>query len=173
MTPLAIPPLTTDRLTLRGFEARDYPAYRAYYTGPRTSGVGGPLPVAQVFQRFCAMIGHWQMRGFGRFAITLTGEDVAFGHAGPMQHGDGETEMTWTLWDGAREGFGYATEAAGATLQHFFSNGRETILAFIEADNAASLRVAERLGAVADPKGATPDYMRDGRRFILANGSAP
>ncbi|MEL7115821.1 MAG: N-acetyltransferase, partial [Pseudomonadota bacterium] len=67
-----ITPIVTERLVMRGFEPGDFPAYAAYYTDPaRTGGVGGALPRHQVFERFCSMIGHWAMRGFGRYAVTL------------------------------------------------------------------------------------------------------
>lgn len=167
MTPLHVEPLTSERLTLRGFEARDFPAYLAYYTGDRTGGVGGPLPEFKVFERFCSMIGHWQVRGFGRYAITLTGEDAAFGHAGPMQLDDTDIEMTWTLWDKAHEGKGFATEAARTIINHYFKQGWDQLVAYIEGDNTASLRVAERLGAKPDLTRAPPDFLRDGRRYLI------
>ncbi|MEM7720819.1 MAG: GNAT family N-acetyltransferase [Pseudomonadota bacterium] len=147
-----IPVLTTDRLTLRALKARDLAPYTAYYTGDRTGGVGGPLPAHKVFERFCAMIGHWQVRGFGRFGICLDPGAPAIGHVGPMQLDDGAPEMTWTLWAAKHEGKGIATEAARAVLTHLFGAGWSRLLAHVEPDNARSHAVARRLGGT--PTGA-------------------
>lgn len=148
------PTLTTDRLTLRGFERQDLPAYTAYYTGSRTGGVGGPLPEHKVFERFCAMIGHWAMRGFGRFAICLDPQSPAIGHVGPMQLDARPPEMTWTLWSPDHEGKGYATEAARGVLDHLFALGWTDLLAHVDRDNAPSHAVARRLGG--QPTGDSP-----------------
>lgn len=149
-----IPVIQTERLILRAFEARDLDPYVGYYTGPRTGGVGGPLPRHKVVERFCAMIGHWTLRGFGRFAICLDPAAPGIGHVGPMQLGDDSPEMTWTLWSGQHEGQGFATEAARAVLDHLFAAGWPEILAHVEAANTASLAVAHRLGG--RPTGALP-----------------
>lgn len=146
--------LTTDRLTLRPFAAGDLAPYTAYYTGPRTGGVGGALPEYKVFERFCAMIGHWSLRGFGRFAICLDPTEPGIGHVGPMQLTDAAPEMTWTLWSQQHEGKGYATEAARAVLDHLFDLGWASILAHVEADNARSHALARRLGG--RPTGLAP-----------------
>jgi RimJ/RimL family protein N-acetyltransferase len=59
----------------------------------------------------------------------------------------GEVELGWTL---GREhwGHGYATEAARAVRDWAFRELRLTrLISIIHPDNAASIRVAERLGA--------------------------
>ncbi|UMA65013.1 GNAT family N-acetyltransferase [Roseivivax marinus] len=145
--------LRTDRLTLRPFRAPDFDTYAAYYTGPRAAFVGGPVSRAEAFTRFCAMIGHWQMRGFGRFAICRVEDDtLAFGHAGLLQLDTGlPPELTWTLWHGEDEGQGYAREAATAVRDYAFTQlGLPVLTAVVRRDNAASLRVAETLGGVED-----------------------
>lgn len=172
ITPLNIPRIETDRLVLRGFEAADYPMYRTYYSSDRTSGVGGPRPEHEIFERFCSMIGHWHMRGFGRYAIALKSGGPAFGHVGPLKLTDAPVEMTWTLWDPARLGKGYAIEATRAVLEDCFAKGWDQILAVIDCDNAASLRLAERLGAEPLP-GDTPNPADPTlRRFIIRKAAA-
>lgn len=159
--------IETERLILRGFVSGDFPAYCAYYTGERTAGVGGPLPEHRVFERFCAMIGHWDMRGYGRYAITAGGG--AFGHVGPMAlPGSSEPEMTWTIWDAARTGQGYATEAARAVLRAWNARHEAPLVAIIDRENAASLRMAARLGGVEDAGAALPAHLPNARRFVLA-----
>ena len=163
-----ITPIRTERLVLRGFAPADYPAYEAYYTDPaRTGGVGGALPPHQAFERFCSMIGHWAMRGFGRYAITTGGR--AIGHVGPQQVEDHhEPEMTWTLWDPAETGKGYATEAARAVLQDLFAAGWTRLIALIHTENAASVAVVRRLGGVEDTSIPLPSYINKGLRFALS-----
>jgi len=150
----ALPPtLTTERLTLRQFELRDLDGYVAYYTGPRTGGVG-PKPRHVVVERFMAMAGQWVLRGFGRYAITDGG--AGFGHVGVMQtEEDATPELTWTLWDAAREGQGFATEAARAVLDAWQG---APLVARVMPDNAASRRVAERLGLRHQPDATPPAY---------------
>lgn len=167
-----IPTLTTERLTLRGFETRDLAPYTAYYTGERTGCVGGPLPAHIVFERFCAMIGHWSVRGFGRFAICRDPADAAIGHVGPMQLGDVVPEMTWTLWSDAETGRGYATEAARAVLDHLFAVGWSGIVAHVAEGNRRSHAVARRLGGV--PTGAAPaPWMPTGIQYRFTPSEVP
>lgn len=156
-----IPSVRTDRLVLRGFVPEDFPAYAAYYTNPaRTGGVGGPLSAHAVFERFTSMIGHWVVRGFGRYAITTGG--AAFGHVVLSQVTDAPAEMTWTLWHPAQTGKGYATEAARAVLHRAFAEGRDDIPAHIAPENQASIAVAKRLGGVLDPDALASSFAPKG-----------
>ncbi len=160
--------LTTARLTLRRPALQDLEAYVAYYTGPRTAGVGGPKPRHVVVDRFFAMAGQWALRGFGRYVMTDGG--AGFGHVGVMQtDSDAPLELTWTLWDGAREGQGYATEAARAVLAAWRG---APLIAQVAPDNAASLRVAEKLGFLRDDDIAVPSHYPEGvvtfRQGVLA-----
>ncbi len=153
--------LHTSRLVLRAFCLDDQEAYVAYYTGPRTAGVGGAKPRYQVVERFHAMAGQWALRGFGRYAVTLDGR--AIGHVGVLQMDDSDPlELTWSLWDSAHEGQGYATEAARAVLAAWQG---PPLIAQIDASNAASLRVAARLGFVAAPDLPAHPLMPDGVSF--------
>ena len=66
-------------------------------------------------------------------------------------------ELGWLLYDGY-EGQGYATEAAAALRDWAFGTlGLETLVSYCDPDNAASIAVAERLGAVRDPLAARQD----------------
>jgi RimJ/RimL family protein N-acetyltransferase len=149
--------LRTSRLVLRRPDLDDLEAYAAYYTGPRTGGVGGPKPRHQVAERFAAMAGQWALRGFGRYVISEGGR--GFGHVGVMQIDAGDApELTWTLWDGTREGRGYATEAARAVLDAW--RGPD-LIARVVAGNAASCRVAEKLGFAVDRDAVPPAHLSD------------
>lgn len=158
--PMHLPPtIATERLTLRQFEIGDLEGYVAYYTGPRTAGVGGPKPRHVVVDRFFSMAGQWALRGFGRYAIAKDG--AAFGHVGVMQTDTRDApELTWSLWDPTYEGQGFATEAARAVESAWQG---APLCAHIAPDNTPSQRVAERLGYVYDPQ-ATPAAYATGLR---------
>lgn len=73
-----IPTLTTDRLTLTALGKRHFAPLAAFYADPRSSFVGGPLTAERTWRVLAAEIGHWSLRGYGRFAVELseTGEMV-------------------------------------------------------------------------------------------------
>ncbi|WP_294621836.1 GNAT family N-acetyltransferase [uncultured Roseovarius sp.] len=146
--------ISTERLVLRPFEMRDLDGYVAYYTGDRTDGVGGPQSRQNAVNRFFAMAGQWALRGYGRYAISL--RDTAIGHAGVLHCDPADpAELTWTLWTAAQEGKGYATEAAQAVLAKWHG---PALIARIAPENAASIRVAERIGMHFDPEASPPGY---------------
>ncbi|MEL6451616.1 MAG: GNAT family N-acetyltransferase [Pseudomonadota bacterium] len=171
MTPVA-PQLTTDRLILRQPQASDLPAYTAYCAGLRSRFVGGPFDAPKAFDKFAAITGHWALRGFGRYIMTLG--DTPIGHVGPMQLDATEApELTWTLWDGAHEGHGYATEAATRVRDHLFDDpGWPQLTVYILPDNAGSRAIADRIGATRSDAPA-PDWYADALVYHLkAQGAA-
>ncbi len=63
------------------------------------------------------------------------------------------------LCDG--EGNGIATEAARACVAHAYDTlGWDTVVSYIDPDNARSIALAERLGATLDTQ-ATPPTRKD------------
>ena len=153
--------ITTERLTLRPFEMRDLEGYVTYYTGDRTGGVGGPKPRYLAVKQFMAMSGQWVLRAYGRYAIDLSG--TAIGHTGVMHYDDTDPiELTWTLWDAAHEGCGYASEAARAVLNAWSG---PSLAVHIMPNNTRSARVAQRLGYTHDDTVAGPHYAPDMMTF--------
>lgn len=154
------PVLTTERLILRAPHAEDWPAYLAFRRSPR-SALGGNLATGEIWSQFAAFFGHWALRGFGRFIITDRASGDAIGHVGPFfPEGWQEPELTWTLWNDAREGRGIAFEAARAARDHAFRDlGWKTAVSYIDLANTRSQALARRLGAVherTDPGHAKP-----------------
>jgi RimJ/RimL family protein N-acetyltransferase len=92
--------------------------------------------------------GHWALRGYGPWALEEKASGAFVGLAGLwFPHGWVEPEITWALLPG-QHGKGYATEAAKRSLQAAYEHfGWTTAVSVISTDNAASLAVAERLGA--------------------------
>jgi [ribosomal protein S5]-alanine N-acetyltransferase len=142
--------IETERLFMRRPLREDLPAYTAYCGSERSRFVGGPFDAAKAFEKLAAMIGHWELRGFGRFVLVEKKSGRPIGHVGSLQPVDElPPEITWTLWTDDAEGKGYAREAveayrdfAGAA--HAFSS----LEARIDAENTRSRQLAERLGGV-------------------------
>jgi RimJ/RimL family protein N-acetyltransferase len=87
--------------------------------------------------------------------LSATGETIGSisVNSGPLFP---ETELGWMVYDGFT-GLGYATEAARAVRDWVFASlGLTTLVSYIDPANAASIRVAQRLGGVIDPDAATP-----------------
>ena len=72
-----------------------------------------------------------------------------------------EPELGWSIWDPATEGKGVAFEATTAARAHAYDTlGWTTAISYIDPDNARSIALAKRLGAVHEPDARLPD--RDG-----------
>lgn len=149
MTP---PVLETERLALRGAEARDAEGYIAFMASERARHVGGPFDRIEAWRWFATVIGHWTLRGYGEWAVTLKGEDRCVGLIGCWRpEGWPEPELAWSVWPEA-EGRGIAHEAALAARRCAYKRfGWTTAVSYVDPDNRRSRRLAERLGAVEDP----------------------
>ena len=156
---LDTPVLQTERLTLRAPQLADFPAFAAFLTSPRAAHVGGPVTHERAWRAFGHLVGHWVLRGYGLFFLTLKASDHVIGMAGPwFPESWPEQEVGWSLFTAEAEGKGYAAEAASAALAHAFGPmGWKTAVSYIDPANAASIALAERLGAALDPTAATPD----------------
>lgn len=149
--------IETARLSLRPPAARDAEAVIAFYMSERSQFTGGNVPRFQAWKNYSAMLGHWQHRGFGLWAVTHKGDDNIIGLVGPFfPEGWPETEIGWLLFDGA-EGQGIGYEAALATRQHARDFlGWTNIVSYIAPENTRSIALAKRLGAQLDPAAPGP-----------------
>ncbi|WP_299286577.1 GNAT family N-acetyltransferase [uncultured Tateyamaria sp.] len=152
-----IPTLTTDRLTLRAPERRDFDAYAAMLADPRTSYMGGPFGRAQAWAEFNQIIAAWHLDGAGGWIIT-DGTDTLLGEIFVTQNQHfPEPELGWTLTRDA-EGHGYAQEAARAVLAWYWANtDATTLVSYVTPTNARSAVLAEKLGAHPDDDAPRPD----------------
>lgn len=145
-----VPRLETPRLILRGVDAeRDFDAWAAMMADEETARfIGGVQERAAAWRSMCSVLGHWQVRGFGFFAVEEKASGAFIGRIGPwFPEGWPAPEVGWTL---RREfwGRGYATEAASAALDWVFDRlFWESAIHIIEPANAPSLAVAARLGS--------------------------
>jgi RimJ/RimL family protein N-acetyltransferase len=148
-----IPQLITERLLLRAFRADDFERYAEMMGNPEVTrhlGEGLPLSRVEAWRQLAIFVGHWALRGYGLWAVEERATGEFLGRIGCLYpEGFPAFEIAYTLGHWAR-GKGYAREGAAAALQYARETlGRTDITSIIRPANAASIRVATSLGAVA------------------------
>ena len=96
-----------------------------------------------------SMLGHWQLRGYGMWAIVEKSTNQFVGRVG-LFNPDGwpGIEVCWAIkrksW-----GKGFATEAAIETVRWAFEKIKyKNLISLIKPENIASIKVAEKIGQV-------------------------
>ena len=148
------PVLLTPRLQLVGLEPRHFPAFARMHADPSTMrhiGDGLPLDRVSAWLHLAMLVGHWDLRGYGVWAVEQLGGGDMIGRVGLFQpEGWDEPELSWMIAPALR-GRGFAFEAARAALDHAFVElGFVRIMSLVRPANHASRRVAEKLGGVLD-----------------------
>jgi ribosomal-protein-alanine N-acetyltransferase len=142
--------IETERFILRGFVPEDIdrlteilgdPIVMRYMPGDK------PWPREWAERELRNLIGHWDQHGYGRWAVVKSEDDKVIGWCGlgflPELN---ETEVAYLL-DKDYWNRGYATEAARISLRYGFEEaGLDRIIALAFPDNAASIRVMEKIG---------------------------
>jgi RimJ/RimL family protein N-acetyltransferase len=150
-----IPQLETERLVLRDLRAGDFDAFARFMADidvMRYLG-GKPLSRADAWRSLAGAVGHWQLRGYGTWAVERKSDGAFMGRVGMINpEGWPGLEIGWTLgkpyW-----GSGYATEAAACAMRYaFLTQPVERLISCIDPDNAASQAVARRLGETKGPR---------------------
>ena len=145
-----VPTLTTARLLLRAFHGADADAFAAMNADAefrRFLGDGRVLSADESWGQMAWTLGQWALRGYGMFAVESDGRLV--GRVGVLHPaGWPEPELAWGIAP-AFWGQGLAVEAAAAARDWAFATcGFQELASFILQENARSVRVAEKLGAV-------------------------
>jgi len=145
---MLIPTISTPRLTLRAPEAGDFPDFAAFFASERSKFVGGPATEEQSWRMLATELGHWPLRGYGRWAVEETATGKLAGIIGLwFPKGWPEPELGWDLMNGF-EGKGYATEAALAAREYAYDTlGWSTTISLVAPANDGSRGVAKRMGA--------------------------
>jgi RimJ/RimL family protein N-acetyltransferase len=148
-----IPTLETRRLVLRGQGIADLDDLLAMWSDPEvTRHIGGkPREREEVWARLLRNVGHWTLAGHGIWQIRERATDRFVGEVGLADFKrdlafsfDGAPEGAWVLARWAH-GQGYATEAMTAALA-WSAPAHPRTVCIIDVGNAASLRVAAKLG---------------------------
>ena len=143
--------LETPRLILRMFREDDFgPYYARIGSDPdvmRYLGDGQTMTRPLAWRQMAMLVGHWQLKGYGMWAVEERATGELVGRIGLFDpEGWPGFELGWVLAK-AYWGRGYATEGARRVLDHAFADmGRDHVISLIYPANAASIRVAERVG---------------------------
>jgi RimJ/RimL family protein N-acetyltransferase len=141
--------LETERLILRPTALADFEPWAAMMSDPDTARfIGGVQEPSTAWRGVMSMAGAWALTGVAMFSVIEKSTGRWVGRLGPWKpHGWPGTEVGWSL---SREawGKGYATEGATAAIDYAFDAfGWSEVIHCIDPGNAASRRVAERLGS--------------------------
>lgn len=153
---LAIPSVTTPRLRLRGFTARDLDAWAAILADEevmRYIGAGGAVDRAVAWRFLSAYLGQWALRGYGVWAIERRSDGALIGSTGIL-HPEGwpGIELSY-LTARSSWGQGLAFEAAHAARSWARDAlGLTGLISLIRPENGRSIRLAEKLGATEEKR---------------------
>src|SRR4051794_41661397 len=81
--------LETERLLLRPFADADFDAYAILHADPEVMRflTGSPLPRWEAWRSLAMFVGHWQLRGYGVWAVEGKATGAFAGRAGLFQPG--------------------------------------------------------------------------------------
>lgn len=148
--------IRTVRLLIREFRDDDFPAFCDYMRRPETHRyetevIPGEEAIRRELQDWQTRAREWP-RSVYRLALTIPPDDRLIGHIKLTLHRPEvrEWEIGWFVHP-AHWAKGCATEAARALLNVAFNDlNAHRVIAFCNANNAASARVMEKLGMARD-----------------------
>ena len=144
----------TERLMLRRWLASDAPDMEAIWREPevwRSLQPDQPFNPRQWRSRLERHLRHWDIHGFGLWAVTMGEQPRPVGWIGASHPTFGpelaeEVEIGWTLRP-AQWGRGLATEGARAAVEAAFRTlPLERVISLVHPRNERSMAVAKRLG---------------------------
>ena len=140
--------LETERLTLRMFRETDLDDYAEMCADADVMRYLGGVTMSrsEAWRSMATVLGHWQLRGFGLWAVERRDSGELVGRVGCWQpDGWPGMEIAWTLRK-AFWGQGYATESALAALDVAFRRLQQShVISMIHEENQPSIQVARRL----------------------------
>mmetsp|Transcript_29164 Transcript_29164/g.56282 ORF Transcript_29164/g.56282 Transcript_29164/m.56282 type:complete len:179 (-) Transcript_29164:2722-3258(-) len=151
-----VPTINTARITLRAMRPSDFDRYVEIWSMPEVVRFTGGAPRSRdlCWQKFLANAGHWQITGFGQWAIEehgtkrMVGQTGFFyGARGVGEDFDAVPEAGWVLAPDMH-GKGLGREATQAAHDWFDRVITGPLVCMIEPAHAVSLHLAESLGYV-------------------------
>lgn len=147
-TTVDIPVFEEGRLRYRAPAMGDFDSFADFRVSDRAKGVGGPYSRESAFDSLGEILGHWHLRGYGRWLVADRDTDQALGVVGlffPV--GWPEPEIAWSVF-AAAEGKGIAFEAACFSRRYAYEVlGWKTVISCVLSDNTRSAALAKRMGA--------------------------
>jgi len=134
---------------MRALRGEDLDAWAAIMDDPDVARYIAPAPMTRddAWRNIAAALGHWQLRGYGMWAVERKSDGAMIGRVGMLNpEGWPGLEIGWALgklyW-----GKGYATEAAAAAMRYaFLTQPVDRLISNIDPENTPSQAVAQRLG---------------------------
>jgi len=140
----------SERLILRQFVESDLQDLHEYYSDRKAIQYtqNRDMSPADTWRSLACMVGHWQIKGYGPYAIALKSTQKVIGISGfwyPIEWP--EPEIKWAL---NREfwGQGFAKEATLSTLsiaKQYLPD--QQLISLIHSDNLRSINVAKSVSA--------------------------
>ncbi|KEJ90195.1 GNAT family N-acetyltransferase [Sulfitobacter donghicola] len=149
-----IPTINTPRVTLRGMRPEDFSRFAEIWAMPEVvTHIGGkPRAKSLSWDSFLRNAGHWQIVGFGQWAVQIHGHSEMAGQSGFFygSRGLGEDydpfpEAGWLL-DPSFQGQGFGLDAATAAHDWFDRVIAGRTVCMLAPENEGSLRIAKALG---------------------------
>lgn len=154
-----IPTLESERLVLRAPTPQDFPTYETFFADADASAFyGGPLGSGQAWRVLAMDIGHWALRGYGRWVIESRATGTMVGSCGLWwPEGLPRSELTWWLLPEGR-GQGFATEASVLAIAFGYDVLKwDLVETHMNDDNVAAKKLVMRLGGVVIAREEFPD----------------
>ncbi|MFK7762745.1 MAG: GNAT family N-acetyltransferase [Roseobacter sp.] len=149
-----IPTINTHRLTLRGMRAEDFNRFAEIWATPEVVAyiTGTPWARSKAWAAFLRHAGHWQITGFGQWAIMEHRAPEISGHVGFFYAKrdlgpdfDDFPEAGWVLAPEAhRQGFGL--EAVQAAHDWFDRVIVGRLVCLIDPRHTRSISIAQAMG---------------------------
>lgn len=141
--------LETERLVLRLWKDSDFDQFAKYYADETNAKyVGGQKDLDEAWRHFALHIGHWNLKGFGYWAVDEKASGNFVGCVGLWQSaGWPELELGYWLLN-EYQGKGYAREAALKSKEYAINILKApALVSYIDPTNTPSIKLAKSLGA--------------------------
>ena len=154
-----IPTIETERLVLRAPQRDDFPVYRDFFADAEASRqYGGPMRADAAWRVLATDLGHWALRGYGRWAVEVRETGEMIGGCGLWwPEGYPRSELTWWIVPTARRR-GYALEASRAAVAFGYRTlGWSLVETHMDDGNDAARGLAVALGGTVLTRERFPD----------------
>jgi [ribosomal protein S5]-alanine N-acetyltransferase len=153
------PTIETERLILRGPLAADFPVYRGFFADAVAShAYGGPMSADRAWRVLATDLGHWALRGYGRWSVVERASGQMVGGCGLWwPEGYPRSELTWWIIPQAPR-LGYAFEASQAAVRFGYRTlGWALVETHMDDQNEPARLLAEKLGGSVIARDVFPD----------------
>jgi len=152
----------TERLLLRQPQAEDFDTYAVFFRDAEASHFyNGPLSEDGAWRVLASDLGHWEMRGYGRWSIVDRNSGVMVGSCGLWWPGGyPRSELTWWILPSARRK-GFALEASRAAIRFGYDTlAWDLVETHMNDENEAARGLVQKLGGKPIARETFPDGVK-------------